>query len=344
MKRLLLALAVASSLLAADEPAAKFGTLTAGAPVPDFTAVGLNSNEVKLADFRGRVLVLNFWTISRGPADSLEAIAQKYGAQGVTVLGVCSAATRNEFEAWRTKHPDLVSYPLAWDLAGRAAAGRIAQKVFGVGNFPATAVINRDGKLIGGFFGSSAATSGLLRGYLHDAGIAIPADELPKPPAPAGDEDLLKVGTVAPDFTATDATGRSVKISDFAGKFVVLDFWATWCGPCLRSMPHTQKVAAATKTQDVVVLASCTSDTREKFAEWVKQNAATYPDLIFACDPAGKSEERASKKLYGVSGIPTQFLLGRDGRVIASFVGFGEGDTRLEQALAKQGVHATPAK
>src|SRR2546430_6668799 len=47
--------------------------------------------------------------------------------------------------------------------------------------------------------------------------------------------------------------------------FRSLDFWVTWCGPCLRSMPHVQQIAVAAKTQDVVVFAACTSDTRAKF-------------------------------------------------------------------------------
>ena len=344
MKRFLLALVAAVSVAAADEPAAKFGALTVGAMVPDFSATGADGKDVKLAGFKGRVLVLNFWATNRGPADQLETVFGKYAAQGVAVLGVCSAATREEFDAWRAKHAGAASYSLAWDPAGKVRAESLSQKKFGLGVYPATAVLDRDGKLVGGFIGSSATTAGILRGYLHDAGVTIPADELPKPAvSPDEDGNLLKPGTPAPDFTALDAAGQPLKISDFAGKFVVLDFWATWCGPCLASMPHTERVAAATKDQDVIVLASCTSDTRAKFEEWVKQNAATYPDLVFAHDAAERGAERASKKLYGVNGIPTQFLIGRDGKVISSFVGYGEGDTRLEQELAKHGVYTVHA-
>jgi hypothetical protein len=109
-------------------------------------------------------------------------------------------------------------------------------------------------------------------------------------------------------------------------------------------MPYTEKVAAAAKAQGVVVLAACTSDTKAAFEAWARGNGAKYPSLIFVADPNDRSAsperyaERASVKLYRVSGIPTQFVIGRDGKIADVLRGYGEGDTRLEQALARLGV------
>ncbi len=153
----------------------------------------------------------------------------------------------------------------------------------------------------------------------------------------------LQPGAAAPDFVSKDVTGQEIRLGNIIkNKIVVLDFWATWCGPCMKSMPHAQAVAKKFKDQDVVVLAVCTSDTRADFVRWVRAKRPAYPNISFTCDPNERGsatyEERASQKLYGVEGIPTQFVIGKDGKIAATFVGYQEGDDRLEKALAKLGV------
>ena len=165
-------------------------------------------------------------------------------------------------------------------------------------------------------------------------------------PSPAtrekSDAPDLKTGTMAPDFVSKGVSGNSVRLSDWKGKIILLDFWATWCGPCRASLPHTESVAKRCKDQGVVVLANCTGDTRAHFASFVQTNQSTNPDIVFVCDlhdrGTGDYDERASHKLYGCKVIPTQFIIGRDGKIAAVIVGYREGDHQLEDALAKLGV------
>jgi peroxiredoxin len=185
------------------------------------------------------------------------------------------------------------------------------------------------------------------------AAETIPATPLTIPKPAAANQSkpaTLQAGAVAPDFVSMDLSGRTVRLSDLEGKVVVLDFWATWCGPCQQSLPHTQEVAKKFKKQGVVVLAVCTSDTRAKFEAWMKVSQVKYPDIQFTCDPNDRGSatyaQRASQKDYGVAGIPTQFIIGRDGKISSVLVGYSAGDTRLESALAKVGLSgpgATPA-
>ncbi len=156
-------------------------------------------------------------------------------------------------------------------------------------------------------------------------------------------QDFARSGAMAADFAMQDLAGREVKISDFRGQVVVLDFWAPWCGPCKAAMPHLQEVAAKYKDQGVVVIGSCTSDTRANFEKWVRENQARYPNIVWAHDPLEKSDERAAKKVYRAQGIPTQFIIGRDGRIVDAVVGYMKGDVILDAALAKAGIKVDPA-
>jgi peroxiredoxin len=217
---------------------------------------------------------------------------------------------------------------------------------------PNTVVIDSQGRMLGFYVGAGERSLPALSNLLLRAGVKLTPEDMPakvwtaaetKPKAPEARVAMLKVGAKAPDFKGVDAAGKEVKLSDFKGKVVILDFWATWCGPCLASMPHTQEVAAHYKDQGVVVVASCTSDGRKAFEGWIKRNQEKYPDIHFSHDPAERSPERASHKLYGVGGIPQQFIIDRDGTIVALVTGYLKGEAILDAALAKAGITVDPA-
>jgi len=150
---------------------------------------------------------------------------------------------------------------------------------------------------------------------------------------------LLAAGVQAPDFTANDKGGKPVKLSDYKGKVVVLDFWATWCGPCQMSLPHTNEVAKQFAGKNVVVLAVCVSDTQAAFDGWLPKHPE-YASITFAIDPSKRGDPKASGRLYHVSGIPTQFVIGKDGKVLKSFVGYGGPTADLADAITKAAAPA----
>lgn len=154
---------------------------------------------------------------------------------------------------------------------------------------------------------------------------------------------LLAKGSVAPDFTAFAPDGTPVKLSDLKGKIVILDFWATWCGPCQQSMPHLESVYKRVKDQGVAVLALCVWDEKAEYVKWLgtKKGVYTFPT---AFDPEGRGPKNIAGSLYKVEGIPTQYIIGRDGTIVAGNIGFDPANPFLDRTLAGLGIKMPAAK
>ena len=133
----------------------------------------------------------------------------------------------------------------------------------------------------------------------------------------------------APDFTLKDASGQPVRLSDYRGKVVLLDFWATWCGPCALEIPWFKDLQRREKDHGFVVIGvSMDDDGWDSVKPFVAKMAVNYRVVM------GNDE---TAQLYGgVDALPTTFLIDRQGRIAAVHIGLTDRrdiDDGVEQLL-----------
>jgi len=130
---------------------------------------------------------------------------------------------------------------------------------------------------------------------------------------------------VAPDFALRDLEGKVVRLADYKGKVVLVDFWATWCGPCRRELPHLKALQDRFGKQGFVVLGiSVDHQGQERVRSFVRKNGVTWPTLL--ADATVLAD-------YGdVRAIPTKFLIDRQGRVAGRLMGYAT-EKELEAAI-----------
>ena len=119
----------------------------------------------------------------------------------------------------------------------------------------------------------------------------------------------------APDFSLTDITGKPLKLTDYRGKVVMLDFWATWCGPCRIEIPGFVELQKRYGSQGFSVIGISMDDSSDAAAvvDFYKQFQMNYPVAL--------GNDRLGELYGGVMGLPTTLVIGRDGRIYAKHVG-----------------------
>jgi thiol-disulfide isomerase/thioredoxin len=137
----------------------------------------------------------------------------------------------------------------------------------------------------------------------------------------------LTVGFAAPEFKVHPALEpiKTVSIGDMKGKVVLLDFWATWCGPCRQMMPHIQSIYEHYKDKGVEVMA-ITEESSAKASGFATDNKYDFP---FYTD-----ESKDANTACGVIGLPTTAVIGKDGKIVYATMGMDANtSTEIEDAI-----------
>ncbi len=138
------------------------------------------------------------------------------------------------------------------------------------------------------------------------------------------------VGKQAPDFTQSDTSGHEVKLSDFNGKYVLLDFWASWCVPCRAESPHLLKVFNQYKDKGFTVLGVSLDQPNKKEA-WL---SAIHKDgLLWTQVSDLKGWDNAAAKQYDISAIPANILIDPNGKIVAKNLQGEDLENKLNEVL-----------
>lgn len=147
-------------------------------------------------------------------------------------------------------------------------------------------------------------------------------------------DKIQQAGGPAPDFTKPDINGKPVRLSQFRGKYVLLDFWGSWCGPCRAANPHLKDLYATYKDKGFEILGiasekvSGQAQAEQAWKTAVEKDGLTWTNVL--------NNEVEMKQdaiaLYGIEAYPTQILLDKEGKIIAKWVGASkELDAKLKE-------------
>jgi thiol-disulfide isomerase/thioredoxin len=134
-------------------------------------------------------------------------------------------------------------------------------------------------------------------------------------------------GTPAPDFTLESLDGRAVTLSQFKGKAVLVNFWATWCGPCKIETPWLVDLQNQYGAQGLQVVGVAMDDSgKDEIAKFAKDMGVNYPVLL--------GKEAVGDAYGGVPALPESFFVSRDGKIVDKIMGL-EGKSEIEAAVKK---------
>jgi thiol-disulfide isomerase/thioredoxin len=139
--------------------------------------------------------------------------------------------------------------------------------------------------------------------------------------------------SVAPDFTLESLDGKSMRLSDFRGKAVLLNFWATWCGPCKIEMPWFVDLQKEYGSQGLQIVGVAMDDSsKDDIAKFAQEMGVNYPVLL--------GKEAVGDAYGGVPALPESFFIGRDGKIVDRIIGL-KGKAEIEDSI-KRALNTQP--
>jgi thiol-disulfide isomerase/thioredoxin len=143
-------------------------------------------------------------------------------------------------------------------------------------------------------------------------------------------KDALAIGTQFPDFNVKDLAGKPLSVANYKGKIVLVDFWATWCGPCRMEMPNVQEAYQKYHDKGFEIVGVSLDSDGQKLGDFLKENKMPWPQYF-----DGQQWENKLAVKYGIDSIPMNFLLDGNGKIIGKSLRGDELISMVATAVAK---------
>jgi|GEM_PF-627437 len=304
-----------------------------GKPSPPLKFKALDGREVDLEKLKGKVVLLDFWATWCPPC--IEEIPhvrdayERYNKEGLEIVGI-------SFDADKQRLEDVVKrenlrWPQYFDGSGQEAA---PGKTFGIQHWPSMWLLDRNGVIR--FISAGAGLDRKITALLKETGNPVNAargvfenkaaldrsgDEPARPAAatkpggpispPGAPQDaayLHWLGKPFPALKFTAIDGRQVDTDKLRGKVLLIDFWATWCPPCMAEIPNVKSVHERYHQQGFEIIGVSADETRADLERVVKAKGLTWPQHF-----EGRSGEVPNLRRYGVQHFPSMWLVDKQG-------------------------------
>lgn len=338
-----------------------------GKPSPPLKFKALDGREVDLEKLKGKVVLLDFWATWCPPCieeiPHVRAAYERYQKEGLEIVGISFDADKQRLEDVMKR--ENLRWPHYFDGGGQEAA---PGKTFGIRHWPSMWLLDRNGVIR--FISAGAGMDRKITALLKETGNPVNAargvfenkaaldrsgDEPAKPAAttkpggpispPGAPQDAAYLHWLGKPFPALKfkaIDGRDVDTDKLRGKVLLIDFWATWCPPCMAEIPNVKAAYERYNKQGFEIIGVSADEARADLERVVKAKGLTWPQHF-----EGRSGEVPNLRRYGVQHFPSMWLVDKQGviRDVTGAVALNEKVGKLvAESFSAAPVAAAPTK
>lgn len=333
-----------------------------GKPSPPLKFTALDGREVDLEKLRGKVVLLDFWATWCPPCleeiPNVRRAYEQFSRDDFEIIGISFDVDRLRLE--EVVKREQMPWPQYFDSGGRDAA---PGKTFGIRHWPSMWLLDRNGviRYISAGSGLEDKIATLIKQnanpvtsakgvFEKKAALDQSGDEPTKPRAavtpggpispPGAPQDAVYLQWLGKPFPALKFTaidGRTVDTDKLRGKVLLIDFWATWCPPCMAEIPHVKAAYDRFNKQGFEVIGISADEARADLERVIRQKEMLWPQLF-----EGRSGETPNLRRYGIQHFPTMWLVDRQG-TIRDVTGAVALEEKVARLLAEGSAPATTA-